>query len=171
MRQRHDGFVLLIVLVYLQLLVLLNITNIKQLMLLNKQIRLLERHAMFHNLMMNIVNKINEEKIYHCEISPYPVRYIQQQSRSWWEAHACSGVAANFQYYFYQSDLGRDDCAVVDEQASQFHAAHYYRITLMIDSNPSVIAQVVMIRPDKRQPSCTQTVRKVHGGKSVLRWL
>lgn len=170
MRQ-HNGYVLLIVLVYLQLLVLLNITNIKQLTMLKKQIKMQSQQYFLKHEVSNILKVISKNKGDICIRENYPVHYLQIQPLSWWQSHGCSGDSESGKYYYFITDMGKDECAGVVNQSNQLNMVHYYRVTLMLNARSMLLAQKTLVMSEQVPPVCGQQVRVVRADEGVLRWL
>ncbi len=171
MREQHNGFVLLIVLVYLQLIALLNIANIKQLTMLKKQIKHQHLQSILQAEASVILNNIVDKGAVTCQRQLHPVRFLQMQPLSWWQSYGCMGESISGHYYYFINDMGVDDCTVIENRINQSMSAHYYRVTMMLDAMESIIAQETLITSEQRSGACTQQNRVVQAGKGPMRWL
>lgn len=169
--QQTKGFVLLIVLVYLQLLAMLNMANIRQLTMLKKQVHLQEQQSDLRANARQIMHLLSGPVNDTCVMPAKPVQFMQTQSVLWWQSHACVGMYNNSRYYFFYSDLGGDDCAQITENNGQVKRAHYYKVSLLYLAGKSVLAQQTLVLPVDPSGQCHDQLRSVMAGAGVLRWL
>lgn len=165
MRIKHQGYVLFIVLVFMQLFALLGMygytATIQEMRLGNEQWRhqgtLLSVQAIMHQL---------EAQAVDCIIPVTPD--IATKSQRWWQNHACSENAANFRYYYVWEKLGLDPCALIDN--NQRLTADYYRLTLYVPAH-FILMQSTVVKASNEMGVCLYEQHPVKFGRQMWRQL
>lgn len=168
MRQR--GYVLLLVLVFMQIYVLLGMYGLESAILeFNANSRLWSRNQ-DTQFAKQIVNELaNKEFKDNCIISAGS--RVQKKPLEWWQLWGCSGNLSGFQYYYIIEVLGNDACALID--INQAISADYYRITLVSFSSyySTLILQSIEVKPSNTQNLCMGKTHIVAEGRQSWREL
>lgn len=169
MPQKNNGYVLLVVLIFLQLFGLLcaqsisRVSRTKREAVEGRQIHQLRDSAA---VLLAELDKHDKSVCQRETISPH---FIQRQSLAWWQAHACRASSQDGEYYYFHERLMTDECAVIDGEDG--YATQYYRTTLFYPTSWTVMVQDVTVLPDTRPLSCSTQPRQLRPGRQMLRWL
>lgn len=162
----EQGFVLLMVLLFLQVFSAFGLYALENSLLEMKMNKLVVQQKQHFFAAESFLRAI-EEKLDGCIIPVTPVHELTVQPLSWWQAQGCAGDSDLFQYYYVIEELGQDVGACVNNMA-----ANYWRITLLstfkTDPDRRVILQSTVIKPDNRQ-HCSQESRVVLSGRQMWR--
>lgn len=105
MRREHDGYVMLIVLIYLQLFAMLGLESVANLMIDRKQLRLKVQRISQQNDALQVLKSLDHENVVRCQSLNYTVDTLMSQSLSWWIQHACRGQVKGQDYYYFREIL------------------------------------------------------------------
>jgi type II secretory pathway component PulJ len=164
---RHQGFVLLIILVFLQLFALLSAHYLWNKVRSKQQLKLQMSAMAARETAVILLNKWSKRAdICHTEMAT--TRFLQRQSEPWWQAHACF-QSTELHAYFLREDIMSDVCTAITSQPSQ--RVHYYRDTVMVASAAGAIVQDTFAASDSQPVDCHHPVRLISPGRQTLRWL
>jgi len=169
MRQQNKGYVLLVVLIYLQLFILLNAQIMKSLALANKEATQIRSQYQLRQTAMQIMQLLDQQDPAICLYEHYSARFLQRQPLAWWREHACQGNNQRGDYYYLHEKLMKDECAVII--GHETYAARYYRTTLLYSAGWMVMVQDTRVLPDNAPVNCQHVVRSLKSGRQMLRWL
>src|ERR1700722_20385475 len=123
----QKGYILFIVLIFLQIFSLLGLFGLNSsLLVLKANSEVWERDKLFLHA-QSILHVLEERALIHgpsCLVPLMPANLIAKKSLAWWQQHACHGM----NYYYVTEPLGINPCAIVAENSN---GTQYYRITLM----------------------------------------
>jgi hypothetical protein len=105
MRRDHEGYVLLIVLIYLQLFALLGLELVANLLVSRSQLRLDLQRMNDQDNTLQILQFIDHEDVARCRSLNYSVNTLMRESSTWWKQHACHGYAYGQDYYYFREIL------------------------------------------------------------------
>lgn len=159
-----QGFVLLIMLVYLQLFSLVAIQGMSALLLQQKTLRLRLAQLEQQQAVLAVLDKVDHYARPSCTVPVQPYRMMQRPEH-WWKLRGCHLNSAGIDYYFVREDLGTAPCSLIKYQRV---TAHYYRNTLY--QHQGLLVQDTIARSDKLPPACGSP-REVHPSRQMLRWL
>lgn len=107
---KQKGFVLIVVLLFLQQFAMLSVAMISQHILSIKMSNeYQQKHHVFQSaekLLRNINDSMFEED--NCEIPVLDAALMRTQSLTWWEENACSGLSGSFKYYYVFEKLSEN---------------------------------------------------------------
>jgi hypothetical protein len=169
----YSGFILLIVLIFLQILSILALYSGQAAMWQSKttnQISAKKKLAISAHIQLRLTEKQLINNIPLCRIPmDYPT-VTMNQPVSWWSRVACSGDSHHFRYYYVVEYMGEDACADVESLS-----ASYYRISLlMVNSNnllQKIKLQSTVIKPVTAVDSCNDKHHEVKLGRQGVREL
>lgn len=166
------GFVLFIMLVYLQILSLLAMRGAAAIIDQKKSFHhQREWYRQQQNLLM-LLDQVDTVKQPACTISKTLPRELLRHDISWWKRHGCRLIRGENQYFFVRERLQNDDCAVVTNSYNHLVIPVYYRNTLLYDSGvTALLVQDTIVLPGSFPPSCSDVPRKVRQGRQMLRIL
>ncbi len=171
---KMHGFVLLIMLVYLQILSLLAVRGMTAVIYHKKLLRHESESFLQRHEMMSILAKIDIVKAPVCMIrKAVPLDQLRHDI-NWWKRHGCQIINGKNQYYFVREKLSVDRCAQVTNVYNQQVIPVYYRNTLLYDSGVNVINtllfQDTIVFPGDSAPSCTGILKTINRGRQMLRF-
>ncbi len=164
---KSEGFVLLIVLVFIQIFSLLGLSAMNNVFLLLKTSNTLDIHSSyFHQstVVLTIIESMVVHQIPDCVIPVTEPDVLIAKSLNWWQSYACSDTFSSLIYYYVVEPLAVDPCANIEHAGSSF--ADYYRITLFLFSRTGgarIFLQSSLVRPD------TTSKGRCNGQKHVVR--
>lgn len=167
MRREHNGFVLLILLIFLQLFALLSAQYLMNKAQFKKQLRQEAEVIRARDLALSWLAKWGKKDV-HCNEFAYPVKFLLQQNDSWWQVHACY-VNDKPRIYFLKEDLQTDACAAI--AMHDIWRVHFYRHTVYIPGKTGVMLQETAAVSDTLPIDCKQPIRTLTAGRQTLRWI
>lgn len=174
--RRHSGFVLLIVLVFMQLIAVLGLCALRAARIEYK-INADDWQFKQYELTVKSILSLIEHSFYpgqaDCLLSF--TDHLGAKPLAWWKTMTCTGNFSGNQYYYFHEFLGNDQCAIIKFQDKEVVAA-YYRFTLLFlpKSNFDVkyLLQSTIAVPDVTDVSkCLGNVHLVIAGQQGLRRL
>ncbi len=173
--REQKGFVLLLVLIFMQILLLLNWYAIENSVLLEKFSKNANQHDVLYYQAQAILADAGLLLMSHlpdCMISVTDSNEMILKPLSWWTAKSCSGNFQSIQYYYVVEPLATDVCALIDQIANV--SAAYFRITVFLYSakdDSRFFLQSTWIRPNVSQESCKNLPHSVQAGRQSWREL
>lgn len=170
-----NGFVILIVLIFMQVLILLNWYGIKNILLLNRFSKNISVHDKLFENAQNSLKQVEANLILgmpDCVISFMEPSQIVSEPLSFWQAKSCSGNFQMFKYYYVVEPLPIDLCAIVDQVKNT--SAAYFRITLLLYSNNDdarIYLQSTFVKPNVLLTPCKTLQHNVQMGRQSWREL
>lgn len=171
----QHGFVLLVVLIFMQMLFLLNGCLLESVLLLTKVNRKMALHEDYYHQAERILSIEETSAIFnlpHCLIAFTSPEVFTEKPLSWWEMQGCSGNFQSLQYYYVVESLGTDSCAVVSR--AQQTVAAWFRMTLFLYSAKSearIFLQSTFLRPGISGELCVGRQYVVLAGRQSFREL
>lgn len=172
---KQKGLVILLVLVFMQLLALLNWYAIQSVFLLEK----LSKNAMFSETLyyqakqeLSHAETLLMLNLPDCMIPVTDVNQLQLKPLDWWTAKSCSGNFQSIQYYYVVESLMTDACAIIDQV--QNTSAAYFRITVFLYSTVNgakIFMQSTLVRPNVSQQPCKGVPHPILPGRQSWREL
>lgn len=167
--KKNQGFVMLIVLLFMQVSVLLSLYALE-----SSTLEMKMGHAIFQRTVtistLDTVLKTLESEIQttlpNCMIPQTLSSRLVKQPLTWWQTQSCSGNFQAIRYYYVLEPLGVDRCAHIARTDNE--TADYYRLTLFglsAENDDKVWIQVILIRPDGTSHTCEGTVHSVEIGR------
>ncbi len=169
------GFVLMVMLVYVQIFSLLAMQAMAVLAFHKK--------AIFHGVLANqqrhlarySLAMIDAEPASSCLIGRYKVVDFARVGVEWWRLHGCHKTTPNSEYFYVREDLGIDPCAQLEIQSKHGDAVRYYRNTLLyitsLSDYRSTLIQDTVAVPAVTSAACVGDVKRIKPGRQMLRWL
>jgi len=174
---KQKGFVILIVLIFMQILILLGWYALENVLLLVKFSKNMVSHDALYHPAETILSQIELETI--SELPPCIIPFTESgrltaKPLNWWQSsQTCSGNFRMFQYYYVVEPLVIDSCAVIEHVKAR---AAYFRITLLLQSNTEnarIFLQSTIIRPSMNVllQQCEGSLHMVQAGRQSWREL
>lgn len=141
-----NGYVLLVVLIYLQLIALLTLAILQQEKNYMHSFAKSELMREQHQQLKDLLPTLNVDE--YCSIATTNPKQITAQATNWWNRHACTLQTNLYQIQYVIEDLKTDVCAVIAK--NKIAIANYYRITLRLTSaeaNIASIMQAIIVKP------------------------
>jgi Tfp pilus assembly protein PilX len=168
----ENGYILLIVLLFMQIGVLLGIYSLESCVIeFRVSHRVLQKQRMNRDL--EYVMRGEEEKIRtfvpSCLVPIMSTSEITDQPLSWWRSQSCTGNFHSIDYYYVLEPLGQDPCAHIKRTKDAM--AGYYRLTMLgisQDSEIRVLLQSTIVRPDITAHQCNERIHLVSSGRQSL---
>lgn len=127
------GFILFVVLIFLQLFSLLSLwgmMDIAQVAKKNYHQWQGDHYLLIaYHLMSQLAQTTN---IPLCMIPLSSIIHLEKQSHTWWKQHACRNIFNDVPYFYVVESLGQDECSVAKNASNQPVVVTYYRLTLLI---------------------------------------
>lgn len=117
---KNRGFILIIVLIFLQIFSLIGLFNISSLTQVLKSNSHLYQSYYLRHKSLAFLQELEREIKPECLIPIIPAPLLAKKPASFWQVHACHANVDGIRYYYSMEWLGEDACA----------EAAYYRITL-----------------------------------------
>lgn len=169
------GFVLLVMLVYLQIFSLLAMNAMAVVAMQKKQLYqgydLIKDRLSTQELLLGL----QHQQVDGCQINMHTPDELDRADLNWWRRAACHGVKDGREYFYLREDLGVDACAMVEYEDKQLVAVRYYRDTLLYLSKlsyyQSVVGQSTFVVPEQTSLECKEAIKRLHPGRQMLRWV
>ena len=153
---KHSGFILIIVLVFLQIFSLIGLFNITLVTNGLKSTHHLSQGYYFRlrtrEFMQNLEHQIRPE----CVIPITPATQLAKKLPSFWQLNACHANVDGIRYYYSMEWLGDDACA----------SSRYYRITVKASH---YMLQSTIALPATIEQACEGKTHIVQPGRQGLR--
>lgn len=172
---KQNGFIILVVLVFMQIFILLNWYAIENIVLLLRESKNSVEQERIYEKANHILSRAESSVISHSPECVIPIMYSSQMVRqplTWWAAKSCSGNFQGFKYYYVVEPLARDSCAIVD-RIKKISAA-YFRITVFLYSDKEdarIFLQSTLVKPDDSSDVCKSSQHSVQTGRQSWREL
>lgn len=170
MRRKHNGLILLAVIILLQIIVLLSLYALNNAQLFSKTAQRAWQN-LSSSLTTDTILKQVEEKIIlstpHCKITVLPINDWIKMPINWWQTVACSEQFNGLNYYYLVEFLGQVPCAI--SQGDTAMQIGYYRVTLFYPSEPTQMVQVTLAKKENSGLLCTEKKYFVTPGRQMWR--
>jgi hypothetical protein len=170
-----SGFILFIVLVFLQIFSLISLYSLTMIESTMKSGNHLWQGYIFRQKSESYLHKLETYILQknNCIIPITPAVVLKNKSSQWWQLNTCHENVNEIQYYFVVEVLGEDDCAIIE--SSQNINAQYYRITLNAKSsqlsNSHYILQSTIALPSSNIANCDIKPHLIKQGRQSFREL
>lgn len=168
--KKHQGYILLFVLLFLQVFSALSLYMLST---LTSSIKI-TRHRQQKQQDLLITKKILEKLESDlpllspaCFVEISPVTWTDR-SKSGWQQAACFDVYQDYPYAYVVEFLDANDCAFTD--GNLILTAAYYRITVKLQAS-SRLLQSIVIYPKKSSSTCKGEKHQVVSGRQMWREL
>ena len=166
------GFVLIVVLIYLQLFSIFSLYALENSLIASKQSKnTLEQNRLFiaaERVLRFAENKLMSESP-NCFIPITSVNDLLNKPVDWWQQTGCKGSIHERSYYYIIELLEDNPCAVADNYQSS-----YYRISVLLttgDDDNNIRLQSTVIKPTKIDMVCNEKIYQVTPGRQMWREL
>ncbi len=174
---KQNGFVMFIVLIFMQLFVLLTGYTMEDILLLTKLIKNMESHDLLIHQAESILSYTESviiSDLPHCVIPFTESGELVSEPLTWWESQGCSGQSQTMKYYYVVESLATDSCALVDHSSNTI--ADYFRVTLFLYSTENqarIFLQSTVVKPRVNIPPqlCDGIQHEVQVGRQSCRGL
>jgi hypothetical protein len=172
-KEKQQGFILILVLIFIQLFSLLNLyalKSIKQRMHLTKknwQQELLTEtiETTLFSLEKNIY--LAEASCHFSFISPLT---LSKLPLNWWQNHACFNQTQAFSYAYMIEPLSQDPCLTINNQPGE--SALFKRLSLCIwVKTHKACIQAIYALTTINQEECKESKHRIKAGRQSLSWL
>lgn len=162
----QSGWILLIVLLFLQIISLLGFYIVQTSLFAHKvsgsQWRKQELFMHAEQLLYDLAENFSV----YCIVPQISSNELLMKPLSWWQStNTCAGSLEHNDYYYIVEFLGEDVCA--SEMEDQTNVAHYFRITLlMLDKKNDIRErlQITSIKLDNASYACRGPQRHIVAG-------
>ena len=174
---KNNGVILLTVLIFMQILILLNWCVLERAWLSQKSSKNFMMQDKLQYSSKQILSEIElmlTTQTVGCMIPITNSIELVHKPLTWWQsAITCSGNFQEFHYYYVVEPLIDDECAMIDETGI---TASYLRITLLIVSNsytPQLFLQSTSVKPSIKGMlyQCHRAQHRVQLGRQAWREL
>lgn len=163
----QQGYILIVVLLFMQLCTLLGLYALEASWIENKLAQLVWKKQKFQDNIEEILRKSEEklvDQLPDCLIAQISTDELMKQPITWWQKQSCTGNFQSIQYYYVVEPLGEDPCAHIKRK----RAAHadYYRLTLLGTTSASrAVIQSTFIRAVTTSDHCENVTHMVDMGR------
>ena len=175
-RIRQDGFILIAVLLFLNILMLLSLYTLESNWLIEKSTQAILRKQNRLYAMESILMQIEEDVQNELPNCVLPMASAEDELRvktfTWWQEHACQYPVKSTMYYYVLEPLGVDRCTSIPGNKEKI--ADYYRITLLgyyFSLTESLWIQSTIVSPNPLLYACDKEKREVTLGRQSFRIL
>ncbi len=162
------GFILFPVLIFMQIFSLISLEYYFSILFSAKNAGI-EWYQDKTGLQANIIfKKLSINNDLPCYINKQNSKALSKQPIAWWQKQGCGGNFDEVRYYYVIEELGKDDCAAVDES----HIANYFRVSLLVLSSlkyAKLLLQATYVIPVEMYLPCNNLPRKVNKGLQTMR--
>jgi Tfp pilus assembly protein PilX len=164
----QQGFILLIVLLFMQICALLGLDAMEFSWINNRLSRLAWDRYRMTMAVNEIVQNVEQNVLsfpQNCVISVLPVNEIIKKPLSWWNQQSCAGNFHSIQYYYVLESLGVNSCAHIRQSSA---VADYYRLTFLAKDeagSAEMIVQSTLVKVAKISEPCKNKVHQVDAGR------
>lgn len=169
-----SGFVLFIVLIFLQIFSLISLYSLTMIESTMKSGNHLWQGYIFRQKSESFLHKLENSVLQNkkCIIPVTAAIVLKNKTMQWWQLNTCHDNVNEIQYYFVVEALGEDDCSIMDLQKT---TAQYYRITLSAKSRQfdgsRYILQSTIAEPSSNIANCDIKPHLVKQGRQSWREL
>lgn len=174
---RVQGYILLIVLIFLQLFSVLGLYELTAITWSLKVSKDAQQQEALHDEALQSLGAAEkmvggDEPV--CLVSVGVSDTAAQNSNDWWAEWGCEGQLASSTYYYIVEFLASDPCAVVGKfNNNQALTANYYLITLVSLPKSASLAKIILqstiIKADNKPKLCTEKPHLVYLGRQMWR--
>ena len=176
-RQSSHGFVLLLLLIFMQLFAWVGLHELT----IAADTLKLNQHHWQHDQQLLVAKKIlarlermPSSEMTHCLIPITPAFLLAKKPLSWWQQDACSGYFMGNQYYYVFESLGKDVCGAINKKTDDpLVAADYDRLTLfwlpVAIPGARIILQSTIAKESDELASCPDKLNLVKAGRQMWR--
>lgn len=167
------GFVLLIVLLFLQIFSLIGLYILEAGWIENKLSQnVLQKLELSNQLLyqLRLIEQEMQDHIPECKIMTTSAQELLKQPLSWWQNVACTGNMQSISYYYVIESLGEDFCAYVGHPSKGI-IADYYRLSFYGYSEvkgEKMLLQSTFIIAHQANHLCDQQYHQVRLGRQSL---
>lgn len=171
----NGGYILIVILMFLQVATLLSLYAIQALWLENKLSHdHLQRMIIYMQVehLASIIEQQLQETNSICIVQTMSSEELRTKPITWWENESCAGIFQSIQYYYVVEPLGEDPCAHIRQTKES--TANYYRLTLLgldKDSGDKLLLQSTFVKENPSAHSCEGAVHQIDAGQQSLRTL
>jgi hypothetical protein len=172
----NKGFVLFIVLIFLQIFSLISLYSLTTLSAMTKSNYHLWQGESFRYQSRKTLSEFAskfESALSTCSIPITPANELASKPGSWWQLDACQEKVNGLNAFYTVELLGEDACATIANNNNLI--ARYYRITLLTLSDEfhgaSYLLQSTITVPAAPTVTCQQTRHAVKAGQQAWREL
>lgn len=170
-----QGYVLLMMLVYMQIFSLLAMQLTADIIYEKKSAIHRNSTYQLRHQALRVLSDIDRMTDTSCTINKMsPVRLTMQDIR-WWRRRGCYLNRGEIEYFYVREVLGVDDCAVITTVNKQQVTVKYYRNTLLqvvaLTPEITLLLQDAVAVAGPVPPVCSFTLKQVKSGRQMLRWL
>jgi Tfp pilus assembly protein PilX len=178
MNQSDKGFVLLIILVFMQIFSILTCVGLASVSAAIRINRDAWQSYTFKKAAVRELDTLETALLTtgpQCVIPILPAGELARKSISWWQEYSCSSNLAGFRYYYVTENLGKDSCSLLDKDTDHIVIADYYRITLLAlpakKLTAKLILQSTMVKASNDSLPCDRDKHLVTAGRQMQREL
>lgn len=170
-----QGYVLLMMLVYMQIFSLLAMQVTADIIYQKKAA--MHRHSIYQlrRQAIRVLSDIDRMTDTSCNINKMSPARLAMQDIRWWRRRGCYLNRREIEYFYVREVLGDDDCATIITPNKQQFTVRYYRNTLLqvvaLTPESTVLLQDTIAVAGPVPPVCSLKLKQVKSGRQMLRWL
>ncbi|HTM63222.1 MAG TPA: hypothetical protein VL360_01825 [Gammaproteobacteria bacterium] len=169
----NQGFVLLIMLIFMQMVALLIAREISMLAYLKQSLFHHVMDVQQENEMQAVMRLVDHYKRPSCMINHMSHSAISNMSLRWWLKHGCKIRFHGNEYFFVREYLGVGACIGIRNQHNQVVVTEYYRNTLLYHSDINELERQLMqdtvAIPGNNIAVCSGQLRLIESGRKMLK--
>lgn len=167
--KQADGFILLVVLVFMQILSLLALDGLLQASLLRKSHLHQLQADNLGRIAENVLPFFERQLFENCCVTPLSVTFLASQSVKWWQAHACHKNVGKQTFYYLWEKLGREQCGMFNQK---LRVVEFYRLSVFASElNTAILLQSVIAKSTNQQPRCKTKPSIISSGRQLYRFI
>lgn len=176
MRIKQHGYVLFVVLIFLQIFILSGLYYLGSALNMLRSARYYLQQELMFAVANQRLRELENLLPTNCLFSLTAATKLGSASQAWWEKEGCVGDSAGFRYYYVIESLGLNGCALIKNiNNNQLLAAKYSRVTLaMFAPAPSyakIVIQSTVVSGSNHPANCDESVYQMNAGRQMWRQL
>jgi len=170
---KQTGFILIVVLLFLQAFSLLSLSSLANSNMMLKMVRQRVQKENMASTMESHLKRIEQQLLVNqvstCIKTQTFYTSLLHADFAWWQNHACGDHQQPFQFFYVIETVGQEACTVTDQSG----VADYYRITLVSflknTTERSGFMQTLVVKNSQALEPCYATLHHVSVGRQWWR--
>ncbi|OGT53277.1 MAG: hypothetical protein A3E84_01505 [Gammaproteobacteria bacterium RIFCSPHIGHO2_12_FULL_42_13] len=173
----NQGFILIIVLVYLQIFSIFSLFALAQSLLSIKISKSAWKRTGLSIAAERALQYAENKILYDipsCMIPIMSANDLSKQPINWWSNSNCKGTVLRMHYYYVVEAMGKNPCAIVRDNSpinSQTYTANYHRVSVLVveDKQYRLLLQSTLIKAEQKNAMCNERYFSVKSGRQMWR--
>lgn len=171
----QQGYVLLMMLVYMQIFSLLAMQAMADVVYQQQTARHRISNDQLRREALKVLADIDRVPAVSCRIEKMTTSQLASHDIQWLRSRGCYINRGEIQYFYVRETLGMDNCAVISNEYKQLVTPLYYRNTLLqlygLNKQENVVLQDTVAIASLAPPVCSIKLKLVKSGRQMLRWM